>query len=241
MNAVRDFRAVLAMSLNALERRAESEPTAKEIANELRRSGGEVVDLIDKIKSDLSDSQNEVQKWRENAESASAGYLRLEAECKRLQEESAEAFALWWFAQTMSEGDYLWNGFDEAVKSRSNYELGLFRAALAATEECMQMRGKMAARDLTNEELARHHDAGCNDLECVSCEAARRIRSISSLESALATLTAEYERLKLQQYTADDAHEIWALAQLLPGEGIEDGVGRIADFFKRAVLAAGEE
>jgi len=26
-----------------------------------------------------------------------------------------------------------------------------------------------------------------------------------------------------------DAHELWAVAQLLPGEGIEDGVGRIEE------------
>ena len=28
------------------------------------------------------------------------------------------------------------------------------------------------------------------------------------------------------------AHEIWATAQLLPGEGIEDGVERIVDLLK---------
>jgi hypothetical protein len=33
--------------------------------------------------------------------------------------------------------------------------------------------------------------------------------------------------------TEGDAHELWALAQLLPGEGIEDGVDRIVTFLAR--------
>jgi hypothetical protein len=33
--------------------------------------------------------------------------------------------------------------------------------------------------------------------------------------------------------TEGDAHELWALAQLLPGEGIEDGVDRLVTFLSR--------
>ena len=32
--------------------------------------------------------------------------------------------------------------------------------------------------------------------------------------------------------TTPDPHEIWAAAQLMPGEGIEDGVRRIEDLMK---------
>ena len=40
----------------------------------------------------------------------------------------------------------------------------------------------------------------------------------------------------------DLAHEIWATAQLLPGEGIEDGVERIVDILKpNAVLSGNGE
>jgi len=36
--------------------------------------------------------------------------------------------------------------------------------------------------------------------------------------------------IKLQkQRSKPDAHELWAVAQLLPGEGIEDGVKRIEE------------
>jgi len=35
--------------------------------------------------------------------------------------------------------------------------------------------------------------------------------------------------LKLAMKPKPDAHEIWATAQLMPGEGIEDGVKRIEE------------
>lgn len=36
-----------------------------------------------------------------------------------------------------------------------------------------------------------------------------------------------------QQAAVVDAHELWAAAQLAPGEGIEDGVSRIEDILYR--------
>jgi hypothetical protein len=75
--------------------------------------------------------------------------------------------------------------------------------------------------------------------KCQQCVVIENLQSdLASLRAQLAAAEAECERLKLQQYTTDDAHEIWALAQLLPGEGIEDGVKRIIDFFKRTALVA---
>jgi len=44
---------------------------------------------------------------------------------------------------------------------------------------------------------------------------------------AIAEMHIELVKLTMQQKPS--AHELWAVAQLLPGEGIEDGVGRIEE------------
>jgi hypothetical protein len=36
-----------------------------------------------------------------------------------------------------------------------------------------------------------------------------------------------------EQFTFDDACEVWALAQLLPFEGIEDGANRVYEFINK--------
>jgi hypothetical protein len=40
-----------------------------------------------------------------------------------------------------------------------------------------------------------------------------------------------------REHLAGLAHELWSAAQLLPGEGIEDGVARIADLIAQAKAA----
>jgi hypothetical protein len=52
MHVVNDFRGVLQMTLNVLNRKAEAEPTIGDIAYELKRSGGYMVDLVTELEKE---------------------------------------------------------------------------------------------------------------------------------------------------------------------------------------------
>jgi len=54
MHVVNDFRGVLQMTLNVLNRKAEAEPTIGDIAYELKRSGGYMVDLVSELEAHLA-------------------------------------------------------------------------------------------------------------------------------------------------------------------------------------------